>query len=837
MRLGRLSLQPFGAFPKKSLAFTPGLNVVLGPNEAGKSTVFNAVRLALLVSTDLPKREREKKIDPYLPASGGDYVRVDLELLKGAETWFVRRRWGTGAFSKLELQGGGTFGDEETVRGKLAELLPARPGTVEHVLLTRQSLLGRTLESFAEEARDSLADLSDILRRAVLETGGVSVDRFIQKVKAERDAAFLRWDRQAGAPEKSKGVQKRWSKGKFGTVVAAWYELDDARALAGKVVAWEQQLDAVNAELRGAGSEAATLASFLQGSEVAARDARERRALEADLRAQKAEADSRSSAVEKWPVAAHRARELEQSLAGAEARRASLQEEQRRARGSEEARLLKERVSRAMRRKAVVEETRTALAGVAKLDRKALAELRAASDALARLEAGLEAAKITVTVAGRAAGEVTTQEDFAPEKHQELGPGRTLGLAAAGRVRIVHKDLEIEVRSGDADASARAEKAAHARATRDELFRALHVRDVEEAAERNREWERLSERLAGAERDLAEELGGERLEDLQADLAAAAELSAGRSLPEVSAELARFETQERNDRQELDQLHRQLSEWESAWGSLDKLVLQLAEARGREAELQARIAAGRALPAGFVDAEAFLAAVEKARSDLGKAEVRRGELSVTARGLEEQSREWGGQSAEELAVQVSDAEEAFAAELRRAEALDRVARQSEALLGSTDGAVTSGLQRRLSDMLAAMTAGRHRELVMEGALPVALSEGEEVSLTWEQLSAGTRDTLALALRLAMADYFLGTADGFMLLDDPLVDMDPERQKAAAAALKTFAERRQLIVFTCHPATAALLGARPLMLAGPAAPPHPETAAGQRPRPGSSRASG
>ena len=99
------------------------------------------------------------------------------------------------------------------MREKLDELLPARPGTMEHVLMTRQSMLGRTLELFRDEAQESIADLSDILRRAVLETGGVSVDRFLEKVKAERDKAFLRWDRAARGPEKSKGTQKRWAKG------------------------------------------------------------------------------------------------------------------------------------------------------------------------------------------------------------------------------------------------------------------------------------------------------------------------------------------------------------------------------------------------------------------------------------------------------------------------------------------------------------------------------------------------------------------------------------------------------------------------------------------------
>lgn len=819
MRLGKLSLQPFGPFSKKLMEFAPGLNVVLGPNEAGKSTVFAAIRLALLVSTDLPKREREKKIEPHLPVTGGDYVRVDLELIKGAEAWVIRRRWGTAPFSKLELQGGGTFGDEETVQGKLAELLPARPGTMEHVLMTRQSMLGRALEAFADEAKDSISDLADILRRAVLETGGVSVDRFLERVRAERDKAFLRWDRQAGGPEKSKGTQKRWAKG-FGTVLGAWYELDDARERARKVSAWEKELDSVKAALRQAGSEANALAVFLDGSGQAARDARERRSLEADLRLAQAEAQTLGKAVEKWPVASHRAGELEQSLSGAESRRRALDEEQRRARGAEEARLARDLHAKAMRRKAAVEEAQAALKAAPRLDKKALAELRTASETLARLEAGLEAGRISVTVAGRSAGELLTQEDFAPEKRQGIQPGRTVGLSAAGRIRVVHKDLEIEVRSGDADAQARAEKAEAARKSLDELLRRHGVRDSDEASERNREWERLAERLAGAEKLLTEELAGETLAELAAAVAAAGQAAPARGLPEVAAELAAFQAQEKAERAELAEVRRQVAEWEKSYGSLDKLVLALAAAKGRETELQGRISRAHALPPGFSDAESFLIAVEKAQADLASLKGKQEVLAVTARNLEEQSREWEGQSAEELGGQVADLEEAFRNQLRRAEALDRVEKRATALLGSTDGAVTTGLAQRLSELLFAMTAGRHRDLVMDGPLPVALSEGDGASLSWEQLSAGTKDTLALALRLAMAGYFLGSEDGFMLLDDPLVDMDPDRQKAAAAALKAFAATRQLIVFTCHPTTAALLGARPIMLAGPAAPPRP-----------------
>jgi exonuclease SbcC len=814
--LAKLYLSPLGAFSKKLIEFAPGMNVVLGPNEAGKSTLFNAARLVLLVSTDLGKRDRERLIGPYLPVTGGDFVRVAAELHKGGEVFKLTRRWGTDPSSKLDLPGGGSLGEEEKVRQKLAELLPARPGTMEHVLMTRQSMLGRTLESFADEARESIADFSDILRRAVLETGGVSVDRFLEKVKTERDHAFLRWDRQAGGPEKSKGTQKRWAKG-FGTVLGAWYEMDDARGRAKKAAAWEAELDSVNAELRRAASDAAALKEFLEGSEAPARDARERRSLEAELRAVKAEADALGKVMERWPVAADRARKLQQSLAGADEKRRALAEEQGRAKKAEEARLLRDRHARVTRLKKAADEAHAAVKTAPRLDKKALAAIQAAANTLNLLEAGLEAGKISVTVAGRSAGELLTQEDFSPEKRQGIAPGRTLNLAASGRIRLVHKDLEIEVRSGDADAQARTEKAAAARRARDELLKKHGVGDLDEAAERNRQFEKLSDRLAAAEKSLADELAGETFADLEAGVAAASGLGPARGLQEVTAELAGFQTQEKTDRVELAELRRQLEEWEGTWTTLDKLVLSLAAAKGKEGDLQDRISRARALPPGFSDAETFLGAVEKAQADLASLRGKRGVLEEKARNLEEQAKEWEGQSAEELGAQVSDLEDAFKAELRRAEALDRVAERSAALLDSTDGAVTSGLTTRLAEMLSAMTGGRHSALVMEGPLPVALSEGDGGSLGWEQLSAGTRDTLALALRLAMADYFLGAEDGFMLLDDPLVDMDPDRQKAAAAALKAFAARRQLIVFTCHPATAALLGAKPLMLAGPASP--------------------
>jgi exonuclease SbcC len=241
--------------------------------------------------------------------------------------------------------------------------------------------------------------------------------------------------------------------------------------------------------------------------------------------------------------------------------------------------------------------------------------------------------------------------------------------------------------------------------------------------------------------------------------------------------------------------------------------MTLGVAKGREAELTARIRGAAPVPPGFPDAASFLEAFDEAQAEAAGSAAELRVLEERKRALEQAAlrENPSGQSAEELGAQAKDATETFATALRRAEALDRIAARTTALLEASDSTVYAGMSARLAETLAAMTGGKHSAIVMEGAVPVGLSHGTGHPVSWDFLSAGTRDTLALALRLAMASYFLGDADGFMLLDDPLVDMDPGRQHAAAAALQDFGATHQLIVFTCHPATAELLGGNRIML--------------------------
>ena len=61
MIIEELQLNPFGGVKEALYRFEPGLNVLLGPNEAGKSTLVNALFAVLFLPPDVRKSSRDWK--------------------------------------------------------------------------------------------------------------------------------------------------------------------------------------------------------------------------------------------------------------------------------------------------------------------------------------------------------------------------------------------------------------------------------------------------------------------------------------------------------------------------------------------------------------------------------------------------------------------------------------------------------------------------------------------------------------------------------------------------------------------------------------------------------
>ena len=434
------------------------------------------------------------------------------------------------------------------------------------------------------------------------------------------------------------------------------------------------------------------------------------------------------------------------------------------------------------------------------MERGSLEEIRLTSRKLDALAAAVEAGRLSITVAGRNEVKIVVQEDFRPERSRTLSPDEVLRFAASGRLRLVHPDFEIEVRSGDTGFDEKAEKAEAARRALDALLKKHGVNDLPEAEARAAAFAPLAAELDAARKTLAEELEGESQAQLEARVAALGPSLPGRQLAVIAAELAEAGARREGVRRELEELRRRTAEWEASYGTPDAVLERLGRGMAQEKQLAGAISRSAPLPQGFADAESFIRAYESAQGQAASSVEKRTQLLREKLVLENRAPK---ESAEDLGASLKEAEQEFQGQLRHGQALRRIGEAAESLLKGSDAAVSAGMRAPLEKMIGDITGGRHVGVRMEGALPSGLAGSDGASISWELLSAGTKDALALALRLAMASYFLGDADGFLMMDDPLVDMDPARQKAAAAAISSFAESRQLILFTCNPATAAL----------------------------------
>jgi exonuclease SbcC len=162
-------------------------------------------------------------------------------------------------------------------------------------------------------------------------------------------------------------------------------------------------------------------------------------------------------------------------------------------------------------------------------------------------------------------------------------------------------------------------------------------------------------------------------------------------------------------------------------------------------------------------------------------------------------------SVEEIERDLAEAEERFSAELRKGVAIARIKESMDKLLEELDSTTYKSLEKDISELMENMTGGRYENVVMEESIPSGFHRNDSVVMPYDNLSTGTKDVLGIALRLAITKSFLEEREGFIIMDDPLVDLDPDRQSEAANATKEFTKNRQLILLTCHPAHAELLG--------------------------------
>lgn len=809
MRIEELLLVAFGRFRGLELRFEPGLNVVFGPNESGKSTIVRFVRCMLygIAKPGLKQRREREELELCKPWSGGECRGRMIVALDGGARLRVERSFDPHAvrildentcaeevltfdtrreptffaerlsLSEVEFESTACVGqlevgaigrNDETVRA-LATRMASPRGTRDPAQKALERL-GRRLEEIGSERAPTRPYART---RAELERARERV-RELARVQAENLARELERKR---LEEEIAAMQTRLSSIDEELASAEGRELREAllqlELLAGEAAGLLARLPAIEREL----------ASFEPVSSVLLEEVEKLRPLLSEYRERK-QAEERLSAD---------LTRREAALSALEARRAAL---------------------------GVACDARATLSRLEELER-AVAGM---GQELARHDLGLAApagaakalAATAVLVASVVLGLAASEWFF-------------LGALGALPVAVVLAAKAWRVaRNRAAAARARQALAARLRSAEDELAAVVRAAGASDAQALGR---RLAEAL-----DLDDEIGrarsaldalrcqgpppsAEKLDELLGLLRRASPMSDRIRRAVESREV------ERADVEEFISLHRGFAKASNelaaaraaladSWARAGELAQSLARrvdwagpvleaCRAKDAQrLLAELAAAKGRLPPEPPAPAPSRSVEAIRAERTELEQRltasRARLDTLVGKLEEAYR--GLESVGDLIGRQEELERKLAhMELER-RALERASTTMRSVADEMRRQFAPRLAARLAPMARAITGGRYADVKVGEGLELAVLTPEDGSpRSVRVLSQGASDQLHFALRLAAAlELTEGRERVPIICDDTLAQFDDERALACLEFLaRNVAPERQVVLLTCR----------------------------------------
>lgn len=866
MKILAVRVSEVGCFSKPVAleGLSDGLNVLSGANEAGKSTILAALRMAF----EREHKTAHRDVEALRPHSGGAPL-VEVDFAIGETVWRLRKRYLASRMAELTNLTTGQIARGADAEAQLTQLLGHSAGRAALPLVWA----GQGDALLPEEpSNDAASTLKRMIAAQISATVGSDARNVRAAIRAELDQ-FLT-NHKPPRP-----------KGEYDAAIKSCERLSrDVELASGRRDAAVSRLDRL-AELKAAEADLcdpqqqAALANAVATAEAAAAAAREaaqkhRMAGEAVSAAQSrldlaaARRDSLAAGIksvdtlcEEIALDQDAARDLASALAAAESHAEEAREAREAARGATsaadaelKAAIESERRIEAQQRLSELSdvhaaaetaigaglELRTRLDAI-RVTPEIVRALRTESEAVRRLEDRLTAAAAKMRITYAPGGASRVRQDGAPVAEGELVVDRPIVLTIEGVGTI-----EIAPGASQTTEAAQGALARH----RDVLARTLQ--DIEapslEAAEEQLASRQQLEIEIGEARARLNALVPAGLAKLKSEIEALSLRAGSGEMPEarsrgdvesdVEAARAAFalatsadDTAQRRLAREREASARHAA---TATGRLTRLTkleeaLPPAQARGAKLEeLSAEVAgceqalnelvrehvawremAPDAARLAVLQAEAARAIEAQRIHDRKRDEVRR-----TVASLEGELR---ADRNDDVEAKVSELEGALATAKQKLARLEEEVAALQLLdteLQSEETASRDQYLKPVTDRLAPFVnlvfpgAGI---VVAENFTPTSLLRGNEIEAI-SALSGGSQEQIAVIVRLAFGRLMADAGNAVpVVLDDALVYSDDERILRMFAALITASVHHQVIVFTCRSRTFANLEGRRLAI--------------------------
>ncbi len=735
MIIEEVKLFPFAGLNMDSpLCYDRGLNVIYGPNEAGKSTVINAI----LSSFFLPSKPKVnlpqfKVLDNYFPLPSGDTIRVMIKFSANGKTYKLDRTWGNDPKTELNFSNN-VISSEARVNEILKDLLAYGEGTYRNVLIARQSEMERTVKELASNSEVENC-VGDALRKTVFEADGISVELLGHKIKEELDGLVDHWDFDKDTPEGNRGIDNPW-KQKVGKILEQYYEVETLRKLLREGKEAEVKFVRVEHEMKTTEEQISKLSEELNRLKSISADVRKRNSLDMKIKELSIEEQKFLLVSKKWPVADYEIERLSE-------------------------------LNRGVWVDEGIKKLETQISALPQFGMDHLEAVRRLNSKLSTIDDLLSEAKLYGKIETKRAINLIVRRDEGEAESIRLESNNAYLTEAGKRISVesTEQGWSMDFHSGKRELEdINTEKGKVSKQLREILLN-LSVSSVSELEESYKKAEELRKALDSKRKEIEDKI--------------------------------------KENNRVIQQYTLEIGEWTKNYVSCDEVNTRLGEIKFNTKNVKDELNALSPLPEGMGNSEEFFNYLAVKERELESHREKQIEL---VKAFEEAKHNLVDSDIEEMEEQLAELQQRLYAFKKRAESLRKVKEVFERVIEDLDKNTFRPLESSFATYLSPLTANRYDIKQINSIVPAAIVKkdtGDEIGLDY--LSTGTKDGVAIALRLAMAECLLSGRDGFMIMDDPLVNLDPQRKKLASSMLKEFSNRFQLIISTCDPATAELLG--------------------------------
>jgi len=801
--LNKVKLSPFGGVKDKQMEFTPGLNVILGPNEAGKSTLVNAIFSVLFLESTLRKSTKEWKefLVKFMPYPHGDTIEVTLNFKcsQGNEYCLVRS-WGEEKKDRLILQDGSEVNRLEKIQELLAPVLRYGRGTFEGVLMARQEEMIKTLEMLKKNS-EAAHTLSGILRSVIFQSGGVSVEDLGSMIAEEKKSLLSNWDVDRNAPRGDRGIDNPHKKN-VGKVLSSYYRVEELKRQLRAGQELEKRVEEITLKLKELNREKTEKVEPLKTKyEKIEGDIQRRSALEPRLDLIKQKEKRLKEVNSQWPQIEEKIKNLQARGKEKEKQKEVLQKEKAQAKeviASRQKRELHNRVKPLVEQ---IEREQEKLQELPEVTTFHVKTLENTANKISRLKATLEAMKLKGNIRSRQPLEVKITSGLDSSKILKVDPESV--FEAEGRVVLEGPHWTLEIQSGQQDVKKIMREVEEAQGSYRNKLKELSVQEAKEARDILEKRAGLEESIKHRGSKVEASLGeGLTFKELEKQVGAMGEDRPVRDPDTIEEELKNIELNIYSITGEIKNLTAKIEEWEKEHKSHDQVMDGLVDLRGEARDIEKQLAELAPLPEGFENPQKFMDTLKKLRDRSRQLEEEIYKLKIELNNAKMKLPE---ESTEEIQERLKHSQRELEKLVSRAQAICIIEEEHHKLVEEMDTKTFDPLISSFKKYLSPVTNYRYSSVTMNGPIPDSIAREEGREMPVDLLSTGTTRGLALALRLAMAEHLLKDTRGFLVMDDPLVDLDPERKEQAAGILKAFSQDKQLLITTCDPVTAELLG--------------------------------